>query len=83
MQYIVMFIVGLLTGAVARFVLPGADSMGWIMTSILGIVGSYVGGFIGNIVSGGSASTSNIRPAGFILSVVGSIAVLLIARLVF
>ena len=37
-------IFGLIAGAIARFVLPGRQSMGWLMTMILGVVGSFVGG---------------------------------------
>ena len=45
MHYVWMFIVGIIVGAIARFIMPGADHMGLIMTGILGIVGSFVGGF--------------------------------------
>lgn len=79
MHYIWMFIVGILAGAIARFVLPGADSMGWLMTGALGIVGSFVGGLIGRLFSK-PADGAAFHPAGFFMSVLGAILVLLAWR---
>ena len=47
MHYVWMAIVGLIVGAIARFLLPGEQKMGWILTSLLGIAGSLIAGFIG------------------------------------
>ena len=46
LHFVWMFIVGIVVGAIARLVLPGAQDMGILMTGVLGIVGSFVGGFI-------------------------------------
>ena len=70
-------IVGLIAGAVARFLVPGPDPMGWIGTIVLGIVGSFVGGFLSNLIFGGVVALS---PAGIIGSIIGAIIVLLIWR---
>lgn len=63
---------GLIVGILARFVKPGADPMGWIMTILLGIVGAMVGGFLASIL-GISASGGVI---GLIMSVIGAVLVL-------
>jgi uncharacterized membrane protein YeaQ/YmgE (transglycosylase-associated protein family) len=74
-----MFIVGIIVGAIARFIMPGADHMGLIMTGILGIVGSFVGGFIVRLFSKSApADSSKIQPAGIVMSVVGALIVLFI-----
>jgi uncharacterized membrane protein YeaQ/YmgE (transglycosylase-associated protein family) len=71
-----MLVVGLIVGAVARLLTPGRDPMGCLATSLLGIAGSFVGGFIGNLIWPGRGY---LRP-GFLLSLVGAIIVLLIWR---
>jgi uncharacterized membrane protein YeaQ/YmgE (transglycosylase-associated protein family) len=68
-----MVIVGLIVGALARFFYPGAVTMGWLATILLGIVGSLVGGFIGSLFSRGRVG---FQPAGIIMSVIGAILVL-------
>ena len=45
-----MFIVGLVVGAIARLLMPGVENMGWIMTSLVGIAGSFVGGTLANLM---------------------------------
>ncbi len=70
-------IIGLIAGAVARFLVPGPDPMGWIGTIVLGIVGSFVGGFLANLIFGGVVALS---PMGIIGSIIGAIIVLLIWR---
>lgn len=70
-----MFVVGLAVGAIARFIMPGAEHMGIILTGVLGIVGSFVGGFIARLFSR-PAPGAPFHPAGIILSVVGALIVL-------
>ena len=70
-------VIGLIAGAVARFVVPGPDPMGWIGTIVLGIIGSFVGGFLANLVFGGTVALS---AAGIVGSIIGAIIVLLIWR---
>lgn len=72
-------IVGFFVGLIARAVVPGADKMGLILTTVLGIVGSVIGGFIGGLVSK-PPEGSRFHAAGFLLSIVGAIVVLLIWR---
>jgi uncharacterized membrane protein YeaQ/YmgE (transglycosylase-associated protein family) len=70
-----MFIVGIIVGAIARFIMPGADHMGILMTGLLGIAGSFVGGFIARIFSK-PADGALVHPAGLILSVIGALILL-------
>jgi uncharacterized membrane protein YeaQ/YmgE (transglycosylase-associated protein family) len=67
-------LVGLVVGAIARFVLPGEQKMGWIMTGLLGIAGSFVAGFIGQALGWYRVG----QGAGFIASVVGAVALLFV-----
>ena len=80
MHYVWMFIVGIIVGALARWVMPGADHMGLIMTGVLGIVGSFVGGFLQRLIFGHSLEVRHFHPAGIIGSIIGAIVLLLILR---
>ncbi len=70
-------LIGLLAGIVAKFLTPGKDPGGWIITILLGIAGSYVGTFLGQTLGLYQPGET----AGFIASVVGAIILLLIYRL--
>ena len=67
---------GLIVGAIARFLMPGRQSMGLWLTMLLGIVGSFAGGFLSSLIFGGADSLVN--PAGWIMSIVGALIVLFI-----
>ena len=70
-------IIGFVIGLIARAILPGAQHLGFIMTTILGIAGSIVGGLIGRLFSRPAPGTP-FHPAGIILSIIGAIILLLI-----
>lgn len=70
---------GAIVGIIARFLVPGADPMGWVGTIILGIIGSFVGGFLAQLLFTGSAALPP-PTAGWIGSIIGAIIVLLIWR---
>ena len=70
-----MFIVGIVVGAIARFIMPGSDHLGILMTGVLGIAGSFVGGFIARLFSK-PADGALVHPAGLILSVIGAMILL-------
>ena len=72
-------IVGFAAGLVARAVLPGADTMGFIGTTVVGIVGSIIGGLIGNMIRK-PAPGARFHPHGFLMSVVGAIVLLVVIR---
>jgi uncharacterized membrane protein YeaQ/YmgE (transglycosylase-associated protein family) len=70
---------GFVVGLIARFIMPGNQAMGFIRTTLLGIAGSFVGGFLASIVWGGNwrhPSTS-----GFIGSVIGAVVLLALSEL--
>ena len=70
-------IIGLIVGAVAKLLMPGKDPGGIIITMLLGIAGSFVGTFIGRALG----LYRNEASAGFIVSVIGAIILLLIYRM--
>ncbi len=74
-------IVGFVAGLLARAVLPGADTMGMLGTTIVGIVGSLVGGFIGRLIKKPEPGAA-FHPAGFVMSIVGAVVVLVLWRMV-
>jgi uncharacterized membrane protein YeaQ/YmgE (transglycosylase-associated protein family) len=79
---IVMIIVGLIAGALARLLVPGRDPMGIGATILLGIVGSFVGGFLGYLIFHKDANQGFFQPSGLIGSIIGAVIVLLIYRAV-
>jgi uncharacterized membrane protein YeaQ/YmgE (transglycosylase-associated protein family) len=79
LHIISMLVVGLITGALARFFLPGKDPMGMLMTALLGIAGSFVGGLISSLIWPTEGGT-HLHPAGIILSIIGAILLLLLWR---
>jgi len=70
-------IIGFVVGLLARALLPGAQHMGFFATTLLGIVGSFVGGLIGRLMSKSKDANAFSR-AGFWLSLVGAILALFI-----
>ena len=77
LHYLWMFIIGIVVGALARFIMPGAQHMGILMTGVLGIVGSFVGGFISRLFNK-PAEGAPVHPAGIVMSVIGALIVLFI-----
>lgn len=71
-----MAIVGLVVGAIARFILPGEQKMGWILTGLLGIGGSLVAGYVGQALGMYAVG----QPAGWIASVVGALVLLFVVQ---
>ena len=70
-----MLIVGIVVGAIARWIMPGAQAMGLLMTGLIGIAGSFIGGFIARLFSK-PADGAIVHPAGLILSVIGALVLL-------
>ncbi len=73
-----ILIIGLIAGALARLLVPGRQSMSIGMTLLIGIVGSFVGGFLGYLLFGADAGEGFFQPAGIIGSIIGAVIVLLI-----
>lgn len=76
MDIIVMIIIGFLAGAIARMLKPGPDNMGFIFTTLLGIAGAVVGGFIGRSLGLYEAGET----AGFLVSVLGAVLLLVLVQ---
>jgi len=77
-----IILVGLIAGYVARAVVPGPDPMGIGGTLLLGIVGSFIGGFLGWLLFGKDASDGALQVSGIIGSIIGAIVALLVYRAV-
>ena len=75
-------VIGLVAGFLARALVPGSDSMSVAQTLLLGIVGSFVGGFIGYALFHKDGDDGAFQASGIIGSVIGAIAVLLVWRAV-
>ena len=77
MGIIAFIIIGLIAGLIARAVLPGRQSMGLVATTLLGMVGSLVGGLIGSLFRR-DGQLFDLHPTGILMSVVGAVVVLLL-----
>jgi uncharacterized membrane protein YeaQ/YmgE (transglycosylase-associated protein family) len=73
-----LLIIGLIAGAVARLVVPGKQDISILATIVIGIVGSFVGGFLGYLLFHKDAGSGFLQPAGIIGSIIGAIIVLLV-----
>ena len=83
MSIIWQLIVGLIVGVIARLVLPGRESLpdgalGWLLTALLGIAGAFGGGMIARALWADAGYT-----AGWIMSILGAVILLLLVRLLF
>jgi uncharacterized membrane protein YeaQ/YmgE (transglycosylase-associated protein family) len=76
MHIIGWIVFGLIVGIVAKFLMPGRDPGGFIITALLGMVGAVVGGFVGRMIG----LYGEGDPIGFIMAVLGSIIVLVVYR---
>jgi uncharacterized membrane protein YeaQ/YmgE (transglycosylase-associated protein family) len=78
MHYVWVAIIGLVVGALAKFIMPGNDPGGIFITMLIGIAGSFIATFLGRAVGWYEAGQS----AGFIMSIVGAVILLAIYRFV-
>jgi uncharacterized membrane protein YeaQ/YmgE (transglycosylase-associated protein family) len=78
---IVLLIVGFIVGAIARLLMPGRDPLGILGTIVLGVTGSFVGGFLQNLWEYHSLSVHSFHPVGLIGSIIGAWVLLLLLRL--
>lgn len=76
-MHVVWFILfGLVVGIIARFLMPGPHPMGMILTSILGMAGSFVGALLANLIKRRGANFDAADPFNWIAAVVGSMILL-------
>jgi uncharacterized membrane protein YeaQ/YmgE (transglycosylase-associated protein family) len=78
LHWVWVVLIGLVVGALAKFIMPGKDPGGFIITALIGIAGSVVGTWIGRVIG----LYSEGQAAGFLMSVVGAILLLGIYHLV-
>lgn len=78
MALLYTFLIGLLIGAVAKFLMPGRDPGGFIVTSIIGVIGSFLASYIGQTLGLYRIG----EPSGFLASVLGAMLLLLIYRVI-
>ena len=75
---VTLIIVGLIAGAIARLLVPGKQDIGIAMTIVIGIIGSFVGGFLGYVLFHHDSQNGFFQPSGLIGSIIGAVIVLLI-----
>jgi uncharacterized membrane protein YeaQ/YmgE (transglycosylase-associated protein family) len=80
MGIIAWIVFGFVIGLIARAIVPGRQAMGFVMTTLLGIAGSIIGGLVASAIAGGSAT--GFRTSGFIGSLIGAIVLLVVAGMV-
>jgi uncharacterized membrane protein YeaQ/YmgE (transglycosylase-associated protein family) len=73
-----LIVIGLIAGAIARLLVPGRQDIGILMTIVVGIVGSFVGGFLGYLIFHKDADQGFLQPSGIIGSIIGAVLVLLV-----
>jgi uncharacterized membrane protein YeaQ/YmgE (transglycosylase-associated protein family) len=78
---IVLLIIGLIAGAIARLLVPGRDPIGVLGTILLGVAGSFIGGFVSTLVEYHTLSVNAFHATGIIWSIVGAILLLVLLRL--
>jgi uncharacterized membrane protein YeaQ/YmgE (transglycosylase-associated protein family) len=79
---IYLFVIGVIAGYLARLLVPGRDPMGFWRTVLLGIVGSFVGGFLGYVLFNEDLDQGALQASGIIGSIIGAVIALLIYRAV-
>ncbi|HEY8526602.1 MAG TPA: GlsB/YeaQ/YmgE family stress response membrane protein [Acidimicrobiales bacterium] len=79
---IALIIIGIIAGYLARLLVPGPDPMSFLQTVALGIVGSFVGGFLGWLIFGADTDEGAFQASGLIGSILGAIVALIIYNFV-
>ena len=77
---VVLLVIGLIVGLIARLLVPGRDNIGLVGTIVLGIVGSFVGGFLTELVEYHTIETHHFKTAGILGSIIGAVVLLLLLR---
>jgi len=75
---VTILVIGLIAGALARLLVPGKQNLSIAMTVVLGVVGSFVGGFLGYLIFHKDSAQGFLQPSGIIGSVIGAVVVLVI-----
>lgn len=80
MGFLTWIVFGLIAGALAKFLMPGNDPGGFIVTVVLGIVGAVVGGYVGTLAGFGTVEAFDLR--SMLLAIGGAMILLLGYRMV-
>ena len=78
---IALFIIGIVAGYLARLLVPGPDPMSFLQTVALGVVGSFVGGFLGYLIFDADVDEGAFQASGIIGSILGAVVVLVVYNL--
>jgi uncharacterized membrane protein YeaQ/YmgE (transglycosylase-associated protein family) len=73
-----MILIGIVAGYVARLLVPGRDRLSFLQTIVLGVVGSFVGGFLGYLLLDKDLNEGGFQAAGYLGSIIGAVIVLLL-----
>jgi uncharacterized membrane protein YeaQ/YmgE (transglycosylase-associated protein family) len=73
-----LIIVGIVAGYLARLLVPGRDPMSFVQTAVLGVIGSFIGGFLGYVLFGKDPGEGALQASGVIGSIIGAVVALLI-----
>jgi uncharacterized membrane protein YeaQ/YmgE (transglycosylase-associated protein family) len=77
-----LIVVGIVAGYLARLLVPGRDPMSFVQTVALGVVGSFIGGFLGYVLFNEDFNDGAFQAAGFLGSIIGAVLALLVYRAV-
>src|ERR1700751_5366877 len=73
-----VLIIGLIVGAIAKLIVPGKEPGGCLVTSAIGVAGSFVAFYLGTLLGWTSGNPDSLRPVGFIPSLIGAVILLLV-----
>jgi uncharacterized membrane protein YeaQ/YmgE (transglycosylase-associated protein family) len=82
MSWILFILFGLVVGLIARALMPGRQPMGFILTAVLGMAGSFVGSYIGGLIQGEGDTVNTADPFNWIGAVLGALALLFLYGMV-
>ena len=72
MHFILFLVFGLIIGALARLIVPGHEPGGWVVSMVIGVIGAFLGGFVGRALG---AYPSYQSTGGWVASLIGAIVV--------
>jgi uncharacterized membrane protein YeaQ/YmgE (transglycosylase-associated protein family) len=78
---VVLVVIGLIVGLIARLLVPGRDNIGLLGTILLGIAGSFVGGFLLELIEYHKLEIDQFRTVGILGSIIGAVIILVLLRL--
>jgi len=82
MSWILFILFGLIVGLIARALMPGRQPMGFILTALLGMAGSFLGGYVGGLIQGQGDVVDTADPYNWIGAILGSLLLMFLYGLV-